>query len=345
VRVLIVGGTRFLGRHLAELALAAGHELTLVHRGRSGPGLFAQARHLLLDRNGDLSALASALESAGPWDAAIDTSGYVPRHVRSLAEALAGRVAHYQFVSSISVYASMKEGATTEEAAVATITDPTVEAVTGETYGALKALCEQAARASFGEPRTLVVRPGLIVGPHDPSGRFTWWVRRLMRGGEVLAPGDPGLPVQFIDARDLAAWMLVHAERATSGTFNLTGPVQPLTMGGFLEAARAVLAPAGCTLTWVDEALLLAQRVAPWSDLPVWLNAEEAGLHRTDISRALGSGLYCRPLELTLADTAAWAREADELKPGSPAPGLAPEREARLLDLARTSGAVRASWP
>jgi 2'-hydroxyisoflavone reductase len=335
MRLLIIGGTRFLGRHVAEQALAAGHALTLLHRGRSGPGLFPQAQHLLLDRNGELSALAAA----GPWDAAIDTSAYVPRHVRSLAAVLAGRVAHYQLVSSISVYASMQGASTSEDAPLAKLadgTDPGIEEVTGETYGPLKALCEEAARTAFGESSTLVVRPGLIVGPFDPSGRFTWWVRRFGRGGEVLAPGDPQQPVQFIDARDLAAWMLVQAEARKAGTFNLTGPEVPLPIERFLASAREVLAPPGCRLSWVDEKLLLAQGVAPWSDLPVWLSAEDAGLHRTDISRALATGLYCRPLALTLADTAAWARDANELKPGAPAPGLAPEREEELLRQART---------
>ena len=246
MKLLILGGTRFLGRHIAEQALQRGHAVTLLHRGRSGPALFPHAEHRIADRDGDLSTLA-----AGHWDAAIDTSAYFPRQVQAMAAALGPRVDHYQLVSSISAYASLATAGTTEDAPLATLADPTVEAVTGETYGGLKALCEQAAQAAFGG-RCLINRPGLIVGPHDPTGRFTWWVTRLVRGGNVLAPGDPAAPVQFIDARDAAAWMLLQAEQARGGVFNLTGPNAPLTMGGFLDTARRTL-NAGAHLQWVDK--------------------------------------------------------------------------------------------
>ncbi|MDO9093112.1 MAG: NAD-dependent epimerase/dehydratase family protein [Rubrivivax sp.] len=332
MKLLIIGGTRFLGRHIAEQALQRGHRLTLLHRGRSGPGLFPQADHRLADRDGDLAALAQ-----GEWDAAIDTSAYVPRQVRALAAALGSRVAHYQLVSSISVYASFDRAGTDENGATAVLPDPSVETVTGETYGGLKALCEQAAMWAFAG-RCLVNRPGLLVGPHDPTGRFTWWVQRLQRGGTVLAPGRPDTPVQFIDARDAAAWMLLQAEQHTTGTFNLTGPAQALTMGHFLETGRQTLNPAA-TLQWVDEQFLLDQGVAPWSDLPVWLPTAQANLHTVNIARALATGLQCRPLQDTLRDTADWAdqqasaspRGPDTNGPARPAVGLAPEREATLL--------------
>ncbi len=333
MKLLILGGTRFLGRHIAELALQRGHAVTLVHRGRSGPGLFAQAEHRIADRD-DAAALATALGSAN-WDAAIDTSAYVPRQVRTLAAALGTRVArlaHYQLVSSISVYESFDSPGADEGSATRTLADPSVEAVTGDTYGGLKALCEQAATAAF-SARCLVNRPGLLVGPHDPTGRFSWWVQRLQRGGAVLAPGDPATPVQFIDVRDAAAWMLLQAERATAGVFNLTGPAQSLTMGEFLARAREVLEPAAA-LHWVGEQYLLDQGVAPWSDLPVWLPRAEAGLHRTRIQRALDTGLHCRTLEQTLNDTAQWLSSAaapPASAPTRPPPGLAPEREAALL--------------
>ena len=260
MRLLIIGGTRFLGRHIAEQALQRGHQLTLLHRGRSGPALFPQAEHRIADRDGDLSALAQ-----GEWDAAIDTSAYVPRQVRALAAAVAPRVAHYQLVSSISVYSAFDKPGMDESGATATLADHTVETVTGETYGGLKALCEQAA--------------------------------------------------------------------------DLTGPAQPLTMGGSLDTALSALNPAA-RLQWVDEQFLLDQGVAPWSDLPVWLPTAQAGLHTVNISRALATGLNCRPLRDTLLDTAAWADQQAAATPAAtaapgparPAVGLSSEREAALLD-------------
>ena len=327
MKLLVLGGTRFLGRHVAEQALAQGHQVTLLHRGLSAPGggsaLFPQAEHRIADRNGDLQAL-----QGGTWDACIDTSAYVPRQVRAVATALTGRVGQYQLVSSISVYDDAgynPDAGPNEDSPLVRLADPTVEAVSGETYGGLKVLCEEAAQQAFGE-RCLVSRPGLIVGPHDPTGRFTWWPQRLLRGGEVFAPGDPATPVQFIDARDAAAWMLRQAGSGTNGVFNLVGPNEPLTIGGLLQAARDTLSPSA-TLRWVDEAWLLGQGVQPWSDLPVWLPRAQAGMHRTDIRRAMAAGLQTRPMADTLRDTAAWAHGRN----AAAGVGLAPEREAALL--------------
>ncbi len=335
MELLILGGTRFLGRHLAEQALARGHEVTLLHRGHSGPQLFPQAEHLISDRNLGLQVLEGRR-----WDAAIDTSAYLPRQVRSAAARLAGKVGIYQLVSSISAYASLTEAGTAEDAALATLADPTVETINGETYGGLKALCEAEALLAFGEQHCCIVRPGLLVGPFDPTGRWTWWVQRLMQGGEVLAPGHPGAPVQFIDVRDAAGWMLDQAERGTVGAFNLTGPAQALTLGEFLGTAQAVLNPAA-QLHWVDEDFVLGANVAPWSDLPVWLPQASQALHQVDIRRALAAGLVCRPLAQTLHDTAEWAGLPDTTAdtadgastagPARPAVGLPPEREAALL--------------
>jgi 2'-hydroxyisoflavone reductase len=325
MKLLIIGGTRFLGRHLAQQALDAGHALTLLHRGRSGPGLFPAAEHLIADRNGDLSALAGR-----SWDAVIDTSAYVPRHVHSLAAALGARVGQYQLVSTISVYAGFGQPGMDEDAPLATLADPSTEVVDGSTYGGLKVLCEQAAAEGFGS-RCLVARPGLIVGPYDPSGRFTWWVQRLARaapGEAVLAPGDPAAPMQCIDARDAAAWLLRQAGHGSRGTCNLTGPDAPTSLGDLLEAARRLLAPQA-RLEWVDEAFLLGQGVGPWMELPLWLPAADAGLSAVSIARAQALGLHCRPLAQTLADTAAWV--AGGGAPVVPAVGLAPEREAALL--------------
>lgn len=321
MRLLVVGGTRFLGRHLVAQALAAGHQVTLLHRGRSGPALFPEAEHRIADRNGDLAALAQ-----GHWDAVVDTSAYVPCHVRSMAAALAGRVERYLLVSTISVYASMAPPGPDEDAPLQTLPDPTTETVNGDSYGGLKVLCEQAlAEAMPG--RHLVARPGLLVGPHDPTGRFTWWAQRVAAGGPFLAPGDPAAPVQCIDARDAAAWLLQQAVADSTGVFNLTGPAAPLTMGGFLDCARQALRP-DAQPVWVSEDFLLQQGVAPWMDLPLWLPQADSGLHQADIRRALAAGLRCRPLAQTFADTAAWATAHDGPRAGV---GLAPEREAALL--------------
>lgn len=327
--ILILGGTRFLGRHLAAQALARGDRVTLLHRGRSGPGLFPQAEHLIADRDGDLGVLQGRT-----WDAVLDTSAYFPRQVREVARVLAGQVRQYQFVSSISVYAgSPHEGhheGHHEDGPRAVLEDPEVQVVDGATYGGLKALCEDAAVAGFGAATALIVRPGLIVGPFDPTGRFSWWVQRLQRGGAVLAPGEPTAPVQFIDGRDLAAWMLLQTAASRGGAFNLNGPVVPLTMGGFLDAARDALAPAA-RLQWVDEATLLAAGVKPWVDLPVWLSLPDHGMHRTPIGRAVAAGLVTRPLVETLRDTAAWLAQAPAVAPGRPAVGLSETAEAALL--------------
>jgi 2'-hydroxyisoflavone reductase len=322
VKLLIVGGTRFLGRHLAQQALDAGHHVTLFHRGQSNAALFPEAEHRIGDRNGDLFALRE-----GTWDAVIDTSAYVPRQVRAMADALKGRVGHYQLVSTISVYADLSRPGGDEHAALATLADPSTEVIDGDTYGGLKALCEQALTEAMPD-RAAIVRPGLLVGPHDPTGRFTWWVQRMQHGGTVLCPGSPQAALQFIDARDAAALMLRAAQTARCETINLTGPTEPLTMGAFFEAARAVLNP-NATLRWIDEATLLAAGVAPWTELPLWVPADTAGLHAVDLSRARAAGLACRPLADTLRDTAAWAMQTPKAVP--PHIGLAAEREAQQL--------------
>jgi len=332
MKILLLGGTRFLGLHIAQQALGAGHELTLLHRGLSNAALFPQAEHLIADRDGDLAVLAD--NSSRSWDAVIDTSAYVPRQVRAVAAALAGRVGQYLLVSSISAYAGFDRESTDETAPVIELEDPTVETVDGSTYGGLKVLCEQAAMAGF-EGRCLVSRPGLIVGPHDPTGRYTWWLQRVARGGRVLAPGKPEDSVQFIDARDLAAWHVLQAERGTTGVFNLTGPAQGCTMGELLNTAAHTL-NSSAQFKWTHEALLLQQGVSPWTELPLWLPRAQAGMHRISIEKALASGLATRPLAQTVADTAAWAAEAAPPVLGGPmrpVVGMSPEREAALLSM------------
>ena len=333
MRLLILGGTLFLGRHVVEQAGRRGHELTLFNRGRSGPAPIAGVEQIIGDRERDLSRLAGRT-----WDAVIDTSGYVPRVVRDSAEALARSVQRYAFVSSISVYGSFPEPGVDENAPTAP--DPPAEAEDVMShYAELKAACERVLDEVV-PGRTLIVRPGLIVGPHDPTERFTYWVRRVAEGGRVLAPRAPDQPVQVIDVRDLAGWIVRMVEAGATGVYNATGPAAPLTFGPMLERIRAATG-GGADFVWIDEDLLAEAGVAPWDELPLWLdlprNPDFRGFLAADISRALRAGLEFRALEQTVADTLAWVRErgpAQTRGEGVPLPppaGLAQEREAELL--------------
>lgn len=320
MRILLLGGTIFLGRAVTDAALAAGHSVTHLHRGRSGVDARVDTRRA--DRT-DAVALTEALQG-GAWDAVIDNSGYLPQVVAISTDLLRGRCARYLFVSSISVYTGP---AYDEDAAVAPPTDPLPDAWTPETYGSLKAMCENVVRDRFG-PGALVVRPGLIVGPHDPTDRFTYWPVRASRGGEMLAPDDPGRRVQFINVRDLATWMVRLLEDDASGTFNATGPAEPLTMGEFIAACIEVGA-AGTKATWASEEFLLAQGVQPWREMPLWVAAMDAKLLGTPIDRAIAAGLTFRPLRETIYDTLAWARTRPADHPWRA--GISAERERELL--------------
>lgn len=325
MHLLILGGTVFLGRALVDAALARGHQVTLFNRGQHpatfGPGV----EQLHGDRDGGLEALRGRR-----WDAVIDTSGYVPRVVRAAAELLAGAVNHYTFISSISVYPHFKRAGIDESDPVAELADPSVEAVDGETYGPLKALCEQAVAVAL-PGRTLVIRPGLIVGPHDPSDRFTYWVHRIAQGGEVLAPGRPTRHTQLIDVRDLAEWTLAMVEARQTGVYNATGPSRPLEFGAALDVCR-VASQSDARLTWVAEDFLAEHEVGPWIELPLWLpetDPDMVGFAAIDCTKAIGAGLVFRDLAETVRDTLAWqaSRPADYAWRA----GLAPEREAELL--------------
>jgi 2'-hydroxyisoflavone reductase len=319
VRVLVLGGTQFLGRAVVDAALARGDEVTLFTRGRTRPGLFPDAHQRIGDRDGDLAAL-----EVGEWDLVIDTSGYVPRVVRASAELLEPRLGRYVFVSSVSVYADLSEPGVGEGAPVARLERET-EDHRGEAYGPLKALCEEAVRAVYGK-RATIVRPGLIVGPWDPTGRFTYWPVRIAEGGEVLAPEPREAPVQVIDVRDLAEWMLQLDE---AGTFNAVGPELPLTMEQVLEACRTVVGE-GARLVWAPQEWLVEQGVEEWMELPLWLSSPEyRGLTSVDGSRAVGAGLRFRPLAATVADTLAWAGSGEA--PLDPPAGLDRKRERELL--------------
>lgn len=329
MRLLILGGTVFLGRALTDAALAGGHQVHHVNRGvTAAPDPRVQTLHA--DRN-DPAALATALDSHS-WDAVVDTSGYLPQAVAKSVAAVASRVATYCFISSISAYAGFPAAGYDEDSPLAAAPDPLPEAMTPPTYGPLKAACETVVREGFGE-RALVIRPGLIVGPHDPTDRFTWWPARMAAGGTVLAPGRPARPVQFIDVRDLAEWIVAMLERGATGTFNATGPEHPLPMEQLLAASR-VVAESDATLEWVDDAFLIASGVAPWKEMPLWIPESDASLHGfmgTGIARALAAGLRFRSLGTTLQATLEWARS----RPAEHAwkAGLPAQREAEVLKM------------
>ncbi|MFL5932034.1 MAG: epimerase [Gaiellaceae bacterium] len=332
--MLILGGTRFLGRAVVETALARGHDVTLFNRGETNPDLYPQVEKLRGNRDGDLGGLAGR-----DWDVVVDTSGYVPRVVRASAERLADHVGHYVFVSSISVYGDFSEVAREDETPLIRIDDTSDESLDGDRYGGFKALCEQVVADVF-PGRSARVRAGLIVGPNDPTRRFTYWPSRLARGGEVLAPGRKGRQVQFIDVRDLGAWLVDLGEQKVSGTFNATGPEPPITMGELLETCRAV-SGSSARITWVDEDFLRAHEVGEWMELPLWI--AETGdpawrrFQEVDVSRAVAAGLRFRMVADTVRDTLEWALVTGD--PGAPLAsgidigdaGMDPEREAELL--------------
>jgi 2'-hydroxyisoflavone reductase len=318
MRLLVLGGTKFLGRHAVDAALDAGHEVTIFTRGQTNPELFPDAERLHGDRDGELDVL-----HGGRWDGVVDTSGYVPRVVRQSAELLRDAVQRYVFVSSISVYRDVA-GPVTTATPVAELEDPRTEEVL-EHYGALKAACERVVEEVYGG-RCALVRAGLIVGPHDPTDRFTYWPRRVARGGDVLAPGEPDAPVQLVDARDLGAWLVRLALGGGGGVFNATGPAEPLTLGGLLERTRAVVG-SDATFVWTDAQRILDAGVRPWTELPLWLpDADFAGMMRADVRPACDAGLTLRPLEETVADTLAW----DRTVPGE-RPTLSEEKEREIL--------------
>jgi 2'-hydroxyisoflavone reductase len=315
MRLLVIGGTRFVGRHLVEAALAAGHDVTLVHR--SATTLFPSARHVLADRDDDLSALGD-----GEWDATVDVCAYLPAQVRSLAAALGGRGGHHVLVSSVSVYADPPGPDGDEDSALLPVAGDDVEEVTDTTYGPLKVACERAASAVYGD-RLAVVRPTYVVGPNDHTGRYPWWVRRMARGGQVLAPGAQDAPAQVVDVRDLADFQLGLATGQIAGMFNAVRPTLPWSE--LLEATAAV-APAGTTLTWVDAKWLTEQGVTG-ADLPLWSEGVVEWQSAMSPARAEEAGLRHRPLAEIVRDTSAWATD-DRLVDGV---GLTSALEAELL--------------
>jgi 2'-hydroxyisoflavone reductase len=321
MKILFLGGTIFLGRWMVEEASRRQHEITLFNRGTHNPELFPEVEKIHGDRDGGLEALEGR-----KWDAVIDTCGYLPRVVRASAVKLRSQVDNYIFISSISVYADPPYATMDESAPLAQMPDPTVEQITGETYGPLKALCEQAVITVYSS-RGLIIRPGLIVGPYDPSDRFTYWPTRVAQGGEIAAPGSPDYPVQFIDVRDLGEWILNLVEKQASGIYHATGPEQPLTMLEFLKTCKKVTS-SNVDFTWLDDAFLAEQKVEPFTEMPLWVPGEYTNLHRMNIRPALSTGLRFRPLEATIADTWEWDRQRIQITHRA---GLTRLREEQLL--------------
>jgi 2'-hydroxyisoflavone reductase len=313
VKLLLLGGPRFLGRAITDAALERGHDLTFFNRGTTNPELYPEVERLVGDRAGDLGALRGRR-----WDAVIDTSGYVPRIVRASAEALSDS-GLYCFVSSISVYEDLSRE-NDEYSPLAELGELPADELTDESYGPLKALCENVIRETFGR-RAIVVRPGLIAGPHDPTGRFTYWPHRIARGGEVLAPAPPERMTQLIDVRDLGQWIVALCERGIAGTFNATHP--GLTWSDLVEACVSV-SESGADITWVPDGFLLDHNVGTWMELPLWIPDPRIEALHADVTHAVAAGLAFRPLAET-------ARAAFDHAETTDAAGLTPERETELL--------------
>jgi len=325
MKILILGGTAFLGPQIVEAARAHGHVLTLFNRGKTNPGLFPDIEKLHGDRDGDLASLEGR-----KWDAVVDTSGFVPRLVTMSATLLAPNVKQYVFISSISVFAEDIKPGTAEDGALATMPDETNEEVP-KYYGALKALSEKAATKAM-SGRALNIRPGLIVGPGDKTDRYTYWPVRVAKGGEVLAPGDGNDPVQYVDVRDLAAFIVLGVERNLTGTYNATGPAKTLTMKAFLDGVHKGTGGSP-KLTWVAADFLEKKNVAPWTDLPVWVprGNGDVGFTQLNCAKAIAAGLAFRPVSNTAKDTLAWFKTLPEDRRGKLAAGITVEREKELL--------------
>ncbi len=327
LKILILGGTGFIGPHQVNYALERGHTVTLFNRGKTNTHLFPDVEKLKGDRNDNLTAL----EGDRKWDVVIDNSATIPRWVRQSASLLKGRTSQYMYVSSLSVYSETSKVGIAEDGAVFKLKDPAIEEITGETYGGMKALCEEESRKAFPENHT-VLRPTLIVGPGDRTDRFTYWPARIYRGGEILAPGTPDDPAQIIDARDLSEWMIRLAESRTFGTFNASS--RPMGMAEMLYGIKASTSTHGW-FTWIPADFLEKQDVHPWSDMPVWFPpvGEFKGFSMFSVKKALDAGLTFRPLARTSRETMNWFSGLPEERQKNLKSGLSPEREKEVLRL------------
>jgi 2'-hydroxyisoflavone reductase len=320
MKFLVIGGTHFVGRAVVEQAVRHGHDVTVFHRSTSEPENFPDVEHVHGDRDGQLGLLRGRR-----WDAVLDTCAYIPRAVRQAAAVLCDSAGHYTLVSTLSVHPDDLPAGSSEKAATHQPPFPATEEVTAETYGALKAACEREATEAFGS-RCLIIRPGYIVGPHDPTDRFTFYTRRAAAGGEMLAPGPPDAPIQVVDVRDLAAFTLGRIQASDAGVYGVVGPGEPIVMRELLETARAV-AGADTAFTWVSEGFLhgLGDDVQGW--FPMW-EPQFPGAHTYDAGKAVKAGLRHRPLRQTIADTLAWDRARGQPELGA---GLNRAEERELL--------------
>jgi 2'-hydroxyisoflavone reductase len=329
--ILILGGTGFLGPALVDAARAKGHTLTLFNRGKTNPQLFPDIEKLHGDRNKDMAVLAGR-----SWDAVIDTSGYSPAQITKATDVLAGKVGQYVFISTISVYSPTKNPID-EQSAVGKLEDPTADKVNENTYGPLKALSEAAAEHAM-PGKVTNIRPGLIVGPRDATDRFTYWPVRVSRGGDVLAPGTPADPIQYVDVRDLAEWSIRCVEEQTTGVFNAVGPASTLGIGALLDACKSV-SGSDARFVWAAADFLAKEKVEAWSDMPVWVppSGDESGMTRVSSARAIAKGLTFRAVNDTVKDTLAWWKTLPDDRTKKLRAGLSPEREAEVLKALATS--------
>lgn len=322
MKILILGGTIFLGKHLVNSALSRGHEVTLFNRGKHNPEWFPEIEKLNGDRDGQLDSLKGR-----EFDAVIDTCGYVPRIVKASAEFLKDNVKNYTFISSISVYKDFSKNGLNENSETGRIEDESIEEITGESYGPLKTLCEETVREIY-KDKALIIRPGLIVGENDPSDRFTYWIHRVNEGGKILAPAPKEKNVQFIDVKDLADWTIKMIEEKKSGTFNATGPDYDLSFEKLIAESKKV-SGSNAEAVWVDEKFLTDENVGAYVELPLWLPEEAGGGNCVNVNKAISEGLTFRPLEETLRDTLEFdkGRESYTLRAG-----LTSQREKELLE-------------
>jgi 2'-hydroxyisoflavone reductase len=326
LKVLILGGTGISGPHLVRELRAAGHKLTLLNRGKRNPGLFKDIETLIGDRNGPLDVLEGR-----DWDVVVDNSGYFPRQVKRSTELLKDHSRHYIYVSSISAYADLTPPGIDEDYKLAPLTDPDATEITNENYGGLKAACEEIVEQTFGERRT-VIRPSYIVGPGDSSDRFTYWPMRVARGGEMLAPGTPSDPVQFIDVRDMADFMTACVERQIKGRYNLCNPPGAVTMGELLETSKRI-SGSNARFVWAKPSFIEQNKLQESGEIPIWAApaGKEAGAALVSSARAVAQGLRFRDLDTTIKDTLAWHEQRPADQQATLKAGLTAEREAELL--------------
>lgn len=325
LKILILGGTSFLGPHLVEELQEHGHEVSLFNRGTQNSSILSTVEKLQGNRDGDLSAFKGR-----QWDAIIDTSGHLPRVVEASSKVLAEATNHYTFISTIGVYKDFSKLDIDEAYPLAKLSDEKSEEITEKTYGALKACCEDVICRYFPN-QSLIIRPGLIVGPLDPTDRFTYWPVRVVEGGRILAPGKPTQNLQFIDVRDLAKWIVLMVERQAIGIYNATGPATPITFEQLIEECQE-FSKQDIAIQWIDEDFLIKNDVRDWVEVPLWLSYKRnmPGFLDINVQKAIQAGLTFRPLSETISSILAWDSSRDNIKQQT---GLDREKEKELLTL------------